>query len=133
MKVKINYEGTEILVEEEIKRCLDELKREEESRKRKNRRKEILWDAILIEGMEVFELLDMSSIEDEVIEDIYLQGLYSLLIGLEDFDKKLIKDRFVNELKYKELSNKYSMPVSSIQYKLERIYKYINCELTKNN
>lgn len=131
MKIMINYEGTEILVEEEIKRCLDELKREEESRKRKNRRNEILWDAILIEGMEVLELLNMSSIEDEVIEDIYLQGLYSLLIGLEDFDKKLIKDRFVNELKYKELSAKYNMPISSIQYKLERILKYIDYELNK--
>lgn len=131
MKVKINYEGTEIWVEEEVKVCLDELKREEESRKRKNRRKEILWDAMLVEGMEAIELFDMNSIEDEVFNKIYLQGLYLILMDLDEFDKKLIKDRFVNKLKYKELSAKYNMPISSIQYKLERILKYIDYELNK--
>jgi len=128
MKLKINYEGTEIWVEEKVKTCLDELKREEESRQRKHRRKEILWDSILVEGMKQAKKLGKKnySLEDKVIKEIYLQELYLVLMDLEELDRKLIVDRFINELKFRELSVKYSIPITSIQYKLERILKYIN-------
>ena len=77
MKVIVNYGGTEILVDEKIKECLDELKRQEKVMNRRNRRHEILWDSNLLEGMEAAREIAVSleSIEDGVIKKIFLDSL----------------------------------------------------------
>lgn len=72
MKVIINYEGHHLLVDEELKACLDELRHEEALRARRNRRHEVLWDGLLLETMEVIHqsMWIHDAIENEVIERI---------------------------------------------------------------
>jgi len=122
MKVKINYEGKEILVDEAVKSCLDELKRQEEVLDRKNRRHEILWDSILLGGIDAVKesILSGDIVEDQVINEMYMKALEQIIEGLEELDRVIIIDRYMNSLKYKDLSSKYNMPITSVQYRIER-------------
>lgn len=125
MEVKINYEGKEIWVNEQVKECLDELKREESVQSRKSRRHELLWDSMLIDGIENDQgtLPEIVPIEEDVIWAMYLQALDKLINGLESTDKQIITDRFFNKMKYREMAEKYAMPVTSIQYRIEKSIK----------
>jgi DNA-directed RNA polymerase specialized sigma24 family protein len=125
MEVKINYEGKEIWVDEQVKECLDELKREESVQSRKSRRHELLWDSMLIDGIENDQgtLPEIVPIEEDVIWTMYLQTLDKLINGLESTDKQIITDRFFNKMKYREMAEKYAMPVTSIQYRIEKSIK----------
>lgn len=125
MEVKINYEGKEIWVDEQVKECLDELKREESVQSRKSRRHELLWDSMLIDGIENEQdaLPEKMPIEEDVIWAMYLQALDKLINGLETTDKQIITDRFFNKMKYREMAEKYAMPVTSIQYRIEKSIK----------
>jgi len=125
MEVKINYEGKEIWVDEQVKECLDELKREESVQSRKSRRHELLWDSMLIDRIENDQgtLPEIVPIEEDVIWTMYLQALDKLINGLESTDKQIITDRFFNKMKYREMAEKYAMPVTSIQYRIEKSIK----------
>ena len=125
MEVKINYEGKEIWVDEQVKECLDELKREESVQSRKSRRHELLWDSMLIDRIENDQgtLPEIVPIEEDVIWAMYLQALDKLINGLETTDKQIITDRFFNKMKYREMAEKYAMPVTSIQYRIEKSIK----------
>lgn len=125
MEVKINYEGKEIWVDEQVKECLDELKREESVQSRKSRRHELLWDSMLIDRIENDQgtLPEIVPIEEDVIWTMYLQTLDKLINGLESTDKQIITDRFFNKMKYREMAEKYAMPVTSIQYRIEKSIK----------
>jgi len=133
MKVIVNYGGTEILVDEKIKECLDELKRQEEVMNRRNRRHEILWDSTLLEGMEAAREIaeSLESIEDGVIKKIFLDALDNMMEALEEIDRLLIVDRFIHQMKYKELSSKYGIPDSTIESRVKRVLGYLKYELTK--
>lgn len=133
MKVIVNYGGTEILVDEKIKECLDELKRQEEVMNRRNRRHEILWDSTLLEGMEAAREIaeSLESIEDGVIKKIFLDALDNMMEALEEIDRLLIVDRFIHQMKYRELSYKYGIPDSTIESRVKRVLGYLKYELTK--
>lgn len=133
MKVIVNYGGTEILVDEKIKECLDELKRQEEVMNRRNRRHEILWDSTLLEGMEAAREIaeSLESIEDGVIKKIFLNALDNMMETLEEIDRLLIVDRFTHQMKYRELSSKYGIPDSTIESRIKRVLAYLKYELTK--
>ena len=133
MKVIVNYGGTEILVDEKIKECLDELKRQEEVMNRRNRRHEILWDSTLLEGMEAAREIAVSleSIEDGVIKKVFLDALNNMMEALEEIDRLLIVDRFIHQMKYRELSSKYGIPDSTIESRIKRVLRYLKYELTK--
>ncbi|MDI3478503.1 MAG: hypothetical protein PWQ37_1888 [Candidatus Petromonas sp.] len=133
MKVIINYGGTEILVDEKIKECLDELKRQEEVMNRRNRRHEILWDSTLLEGMEAAREIaeSLESIEDGVIKKIFLDALDNMMETLEEIDRLLIVDRFINQMKYRELSSKYGIADSTIESRINKVLGYLKYELTK--
>jgi DNA-directed RNA polymerase specialized sigma24 family protein len=75
---------------------------------------------MFIEGIE--NLPEKTSIE-EVIWTMYLQALDKLINGLSPTDKQIITDRFINKMKYREIAVKYAMPVTSIQYRIERSIK----------
>lgn len=133
MKVIVNYGGTEILVDEKIKECLDELKRQEEVMNRRNRRHEILWDSTLLEGMEAAREIaeSLESIEDGVIKKIFLNALNNMMEALEEIDRLLIVDRFIHQMKYRELSSKYGIPDSTIESRIKKVLGYLKYELTK--
>ena len=133
MKVIVNYGGTEILVDEKIKECLDELKRQEEVMNRRNRRHEILWDSTLLEGMEAAREIaeSLESIEDGVIKKIFLDALNNMMEALEEIDRLLIVDRFIHQMKYRELSSKYGIPDSTIESRIKKVLGYLKYELTK--
>jgi len=133
MRVIVNYGGTEILVDEKIKECLDELKRQEEVMNRRNRRHEILWDSTLLEGMEAAREIaeSLESIEDGVIKKIFFDALDNMMEALEEIDRLLIVDRFIHQMKYRELSSKYGIPDSTIESRIKRVLVYLKYELTK--
>lgn len=133
MRVIVNYGGTEILVDEKIKECLDELKRQEKVMNRRNRRHEILWDSTLLEGMEAAREIaeSLESIEDGVIKKIFLDSLDNMMEALEEIDRLLIVDRFIHQMKYRELSSKYGIPDSTIESRIKRVLGYLKYELTK--
>lgn len=133
MRVIVNYGGTEILVDEKIKECLDELKRQEEVMNRRNRRHEILWDSTLLEGMEAAREIaeSLESIEDGVIKKIFLDALDNMMEALEEIDRLLIVDRFIHQMKYRELSSKYGIPDSTIESRIKKVLGYLKYELTK--
>jgi RNA polymerase sigma factor (sigma-70 family) len=133
MRVIVNYGGTEILVDEKIKECLDELKRQEEVMNRRNRRHEILWDSTLLEGMEAAREIaeSLESIEDGVIKKIFLEALDDMMETLEEIDQLLIVDRFIHQMKYRELSSKYGIPDSTIESRIKKVLGYLKYELTK--
>jgi RNA polymerase sigma factor (sigma-70 family) len=133
MRVIVNYGGTEILVDEKIKECLDELKRQEEVMNRRNRRHEILWDSTLLEGMEAAREIaeSLESIEDGVIKKIFLDALDNMMETLEEIDRLLIVDRFINQMKYRELSSKYGIADSTIESRINKVLGYLKYELTK--
>lgn len=133
MKVIVNYGGTEILVDEKIKECLDELKRQEEVMNRRNRRHEILWDSTLLEGMEAAREIaeSLESIEDGVIKKIFLNALNNMMEALEEIDRLLIVDRFIHQMKYRELSSKYGIADSTIESRIKKVLGYLKYELTK--
>ncbi|MCG8540174.1 MAG: hypothetical protein MJA82_09565 [Clostridia bacterium] len=127
MKVKINYQGREIWVEEEVKNCLDDFARKQDAMERRSRRHEVLWDALQIEGMDkARECAEMNSnVEDEVIKTIYLEAVCQIVQGLDALEKAIFVDKYFNGLKYKELEAKYNIPDSTIHSKLSRILKVI--------
>ncbi|MDK2798929.1 MAG: hypothetical protein PWQ70_548 [Clostridiales bacterium] len=133
MRVIVNYGGTEILVDEKIKECLDELKRQEEVMNRRNRRHEILWDSTLLEGMEAAREIaeSLESIEDGVIKKIFIDALNNMMEALEEIDRLLIVDRFIHQMKYRELSSKYGIPDSTIESRIKKVLGYLKYELTK--
>lgn len=133
MKVIVNYGGTEILVDEKIKECLDELKRQEEVMNRRNRRHEILWDSTLLEGMEAAREIaeTIETIEDGVIKKIFLDALDNMMETLEEIDRLLIVDRFIHQMKYRELSSKYGIADSTIESRIKKVLGYLKYELTK--
>jgi DNA-directed RNA polymerase specialized sigma24 family protein len=126
MKEKINYEGQEIWVDEKIKTCLDELKREKEVQDRRNRRHELLWDSMMIEEIENHK--EILPIEDDVINALYIKALDKLIGGLEEIDKRLIIDRFINKMKYSEMADKYSMPDSTIDSRIKKILELMKSD-----
>ena len=122
MKVKINYEGKEVWVDDQVKECLDQLAREESVQSRRNRRHELLWDAWLIDGIEDSVMASVS-IEEEIIKAMYIEAIEKLVGELEPIDKQMITERFIHKLKYREMAEKYAMPATSIQYRIEKSLK----------
>lgn len=127
MKVKTDYNGQDIWVDEDVKKCLDELEKEEKAQNRRNRRHELLWDSIMIK--EIDYVKDDLPIEEEVIDSLYKKAIEKLVQGLDDLDRKLIIDRFINRLKYSEMVNKYELPDSTINSRIKRIIAKIKSAL----
>ena len=55
-----------------------------------------------------------------------------MMEALEEIDRLLIVDRFIHQMKYRELLLKYGIPDSTIESRIKRVLGYLKYELTKN-
>lgn len=131
MKVIIEYNGQEIEVEEEIRICLEDLDRQAESIARKNRRHELLWDSALVEGVDGAKDKTGAEarMEDMVMDLMEHEDIRAAVAELDELDRKIIVDRFFNQMKYRELAEKYGMASSSIETRIKRVLKGIKTKL----
>ena len=125
MKEIIEYLGLEIEVDEEVKICLEELDRKEDSLARKNRRHELLWDSTLVEGMDGVKNKTGSEglLEDMVIDLMENERIREAVEELDELDRGIIIDRFFKQMKYRELAEKYGIASSSIETRIKRVLK----------
>lgn len=119
MRVLTVYEGQEILVEEEIKLCLDKLEREKKAQKKKIKRHELLWDSMRIEELDSDE--EVNSAENDAILAINSKHLRKILDELGELDRELIIDRYVNRMKLPEMEKKYLIPETTLSSRIKRI------------
>lgn len=131
MNKRVEYNGKIITVSEEIYECLNTFKRKESNRGRQLRRHELLWDGGLLEGMDAARDMvgRIPGIEEELLKSELYDQLWNEIRSLNKLDQLLLVDKVVNGLKYRELSLKYELPISTIDSKLRRIKKNLKEKL----
>ena len=127
MKEVIEYLGQEIEVDEEVKICLEELDRKEDSLARKNRRHELLWDSTLVGGIDGIRNKTGSEghMEDMVMDLMEKERIREAVEELDEIDREIIIDRFFKQMKYRDLAEKYGIASSSIETRIKRLLKVL--------
>jgi DNA-directed RNA polymerase specialized sigma24 family protein len=124
VKVKITYNGQIIWVDKRIKECLEHLKREEQSRNRKIRRRESIWlsisiDIFIYNNKSILTIL----VEDYIIHKLDIQALLLTLNDLSEYERELVTDRYFRSKTYKEIALKNNIAISTAEYRIKIILK----------
>lgn len=83
----------------------------------------------------IFLVEDINSIDDLIINKVYILDLINNTKELSDIEKLIIKDYYYNDLSLKEISKKINKKYSTVakikSRSLEKLYKITNKELFK--